>query len=275
MCIQNRFAASHTHSDLGKGAAALAPVASPRKILTGENAIAIYSLNIRSIGKTTHAARTAGAHIRYIARPDAHAEIFGARMPLDPRAARTWLDQQEREDRKNARIIDKITLALPRELSRRQRRELVKRFGEILTEGRSSWLAAIHQDGKDAANPHAHLVIRDRDFETGKRVAKLSEKGACDRIRVIWETAANEALQAVGAPERVDRRSHAVRGLEAAPARHRGPQIAPVVQNGSPRSLAGSPSIRSRLKSIWSKAVARIEGISLSPAAETVFSLRF
>ena len=193
-------------------------------------------------------------------------------MPVDPRAARTWLDQQEREDRKNARIIDKITLALPRELSRRQRRELVERFGDILTEGRSSWLAAIHQDGKDAANPHAHLVIRDRDFETGKRVAKLSEKGACDRIRVIWETAANEALQAVGAPERVDRRSHAAKGIEAAPQRHRGPKIATQEQPLPPLvPVLMFPTIRQRLRSIWSRAVARIEA---EPFFEPLWNLR-
>lgn len=227
-----------------------------------EEAIAIYSLNIRSIGKTTHAARTAGAHIRYIARPDAQAEIFGARMPTDPKAARRWLDQQERDDRKNARVIDKITLALPRELSRRQRRALVEKFGEILTAERASWLAAIHQDGEDTANPHAHLVIRDRDFETGTRVAKLSEKGACDRVRLLWETAVNDALVAVGSPEKVDRRSYAARGIETAPQRHRGPEIpAQEPQQLPPVSTAliFPPTIRNRLRSIWGKAVARID----------------
>ena len=61
--------------------------------------------------------------------------------------------------------------------------------------GTMTALAAIHQAGKDAANPHVHLVVRDRDPETGKRVAMLSEKGACDRVRILWEEAANVALQ--------------------------------------------------------------------------------
>lgn len=237
-------------------------------------AIAIYSLNIRSIGKTTHAARTAGAHIRYIARPDAQAEIFGERMPTDPKAARRWLDQQERDDRKNARVIDKITLALPLELSRRQRRALVEKFSAILTGGRASWLAALHQDGEDATNPHAHLVIRDRDFETGKRVAKLSEKGACDRVRLLWETAVNDALAAVGSPEKVDRRSYAGRGIEAAPQRHRGPEI-PVQELQLPPAspVLIFPTIRKRLRSIWARAVARIE--AEAAIIEPLFALRF
>jgi hypothetical protein len=33
--------------------------------------MAIYSLNLKSIGRTTHAAGTAGAHLLYIARPEA------------------------------------------------------------------------------------------------------------------------------------------------------------------------------------------------------------
>ena len=136
---------------------------------------------------------------------------------------RQWLDREERQDRKNARIIDKITAALPRELNARQRRRLVTTFAERVTQGRASWFAAIHQSGADAHNPHAHIVIRDRDPETGKRVALLSEKGACQKIRLLWEQAVNAALEALGGPQRVTRLSHAARGIETPPQRHRGP----------------------------------------------------
>ena len=186
--------------------------------------VAIYSLHLRSIGKTTHAPRTAGAHIRYITRPEARADLLAGRMPTERNAARRWLDREERHDRKNARIIDKITAALPRELDARQRRMLVTAFAERVTQGRASWLVAIHQSGADAHNPHAHIVIRDHDPETGKRVALLSEKGACRKIRLLWEQAVNAALEALGSPQRVTRLSHAARGIETSPQRHRGPQ---------------------------------------------------
>ncbi len=186
--------------------------------------VAIYSLHLRSVGKTTHAPRTAGAHLRYITRPEACADLLAARMPTERNAARRWLDQEERRDRKNARVIDKITAALPRELDPLQRRGLVMAFAEQVTQGRAAWFAAIHQSGRDAHNPHAHIVIRDRDPETGKRVALLSEKGACRNIRLLWELAVNAALEAQGSPQRVTRLSHAVRGIETLPQRHRGPQ---------------------------------------------------
>ena len=186
--------------------------------------MAIYSLHLCSIGKTTHAARTAGAHIRYITRPTAHADLLAGRMPGERNTARRWLDREERRDRKNARIIDKLTAALPRELSPTQRRALVMVFAERATQGKAAWFAAIHQSGADAHNPHAHIVIRDRDPATNKRVALLSEKGACRRIRLLWEQAVNAALEAAGRPQRVTRLSHAARGIETPPQSHRGPQ---------------------------------------------------
>lgn len=44
--------------------------------------MAIYSLNLKSIGRTTHAAGTAGAHVLYIARPDAKAELVYCHQPV-------------------------------------------------------------------------------------------------------------------------------------------------------------------------------------------------
>ena len=185
--------------------------------------IAIYSLNMSPIGRSTHAARTAGAHIRYITRPQARPVLMGARMPVDAKAARRWLDAQEKADRKNARVIDKLTMALPVELNRRQRRALVRVFGDKVTAERASWFAAIHQAGRDEHNPHVHLVIRDRDVATGKRVAMLSEKGSCDRVRLLWEETCNAALAEAAQTARIDRRSHQARGVGKRPQRHRGP----------------------------------------------------
>lgn len=207
--------------------------------------VAIYSLHLRSIGKTTHAPRTAGAHIRYITRPEARADLLAGRMPTERNAARRWLDREERHDRKNARIIDKITAALPRELDARQRRMLVTAFAERVTQGRASWLVAIHQSGADAHNPHAHIVIRDHDPETGKRVALLSEKGACRKIRLLWEQAVNAALEALGSPQRVTRLSHAARGIETSPQRHRGPQ-----RQGDEREEENRPGVAAQASTV-------------------------
>jgi hypothetical protein len=199
--------------------------------------MAIYSCNLRSIGRTTHAEGTAGAHLRYIGRERAASEVMAAHMPDDPQAARTWMDNHEREARKNARLCDKLRLALPRELDERQRSELVRDFMTELTSGRAvPWYAAIHQTGKDAHNPHAHIVVVDRDTLTGKRVLMLSDsirdrekKGlpgpsAVEWVRECWERSANEALGRAGHAARIDRRSLEAQGVDRDPQIHIGPR---------------------------------------------------
>ncbi|MHC5656338.1 MobA/MobL family protein [Stappia sp. ICDLI1TA098] len=197
--------------------------------------MAIYSLNLKSIGRSTHAAGTAGAHLRYIARPDAQPELMAHQMPTEPAQARTWMNRAEQIDRVNARVIDKVRIALPRELTPEQRIQLVQDFARDLTGNRVPWFAAIHAAGKDAHNPHCHLVIRDRDIETGKRVLRLSdskrdrakagmEPSAAEWVRAKWEDHANKALEQAGHEARIDRRTLEAQGIEREPTIHIGPQ---------------------------------------------------
>jgi hypothetical protein len=187
------------------------------------DAVAIYSLHHSAIGKSTQGERyTAGAHVNYITRARALTRIDGERMPVGEAEAAAFLKAGEDSDRANARVIDKVMLALPRELNPAQRAALVRAFAEDVTKGRASWLAAFHEGGKDAENPHVHLVIRDRDAETGKRVAKLSEKGSTERLRLLWEQHANMALQLAQRPERIDRRTLEAQGIRRKPTIHEG-----------------------------------------------------
>jgi hypothetical protein len=191
---------------------------------------------MRSIGRRTHAEGTAGAHIRYIARPDAEPHLMAAHMPEDPVDARSFLDRGERADRKNARVVDKVRIALPHELNAEQRAKLVREFAEELTEGRVPWYAAIHQTGKDAQNPHVHLVIRDRDIETGKRHVRLSDAARdwqkagrpnehpVQHVRSLWEKTCNLALEREGIQARIDRRTLEAQGIDRIPQIHMGPQ---------------------------------------------------
>lgn len=171
----------------------------------------MFSLNHASVGRSTHAAGTAGAHLRYVTRSSACTTVLGDHMPV-PRPgrverARLWIDAAEKADRKNARVIDKIMLALPRELDAERRGELIRRFAEELTGGQTPWLAAFHDRGRDAHNPHCHFVLRDRHVDTGRRVVGMSEKGSTERVRQLWERLANDALARAGSATRIDRRS--------------------------------------------------------------------
>ena len=212
-----------------------------------EHIMAIYSLNHKAIGKTTQDKPfTAAAHIRYITRSSACREVLGENMPIDPHKAQRWYRDEEKSDRKNARMCDKVMIALPKELNGVQRHDLVKEFAEIVTGGKTPWLAAIHDKGKDRENPHCHLVIRDRDPETGKRVLHMSagkkersefaKRGIytmhTDRIRIIWEKTANRHLEQAGYSERIDRRTLQEQGIQQEPTVHEGAQAHKLAREG-------------------------------------------
>jgi hypothetical protein len=159
-----------------------------------------------------------------------------ARLPEGVAATRSavqaWLRRAERSDRVNARVADKLIVALPRELDQDARRELVRDFCESLTGGRIAYLGVIREEGEDAENPHAHLLLRDRDLVTGKRVLLTTERGSTERLRAAWESAANRALERAGVAARIDRRSLAAQGIEREPTRHIGPHIAAMERKG-------------------------------------------
>jgi hypothetical protein len=185
--------------------------------------MALFSLSHSCIGRKTHRAGTSGAHAAYITRRTAASFVIGQHMPTGYRSARAWLDRQEQDDRANARVIDKVMAALPLELDPEAWADLVREFVRQVGHGRIPWLAVIHAEGKDAHNPHAHIILRDRDVTTGKRVAMLSELHSTERLRAVWERCLNRALEAQGRPERVTRLSLLAQGVERIPERHKGP----------------------------------------------------
>ena len=198
--------------------------------------MAIYSCNLSSIGRTTHSPGTGGAHIRYITRERACPVVMAKNMPDDRHEARNWLDRQERAMRKNGRVLDKIRIALPRELTEDQRYQLVQDFMAELTSNRISWYAAIHQTGKDAHNPHVHIAVHDRDIETGKRVLRLSDSSrdrkkaglpgpkAVKWLRERWEIVCNLSLEQYGHNARIDRRTLEAQGIDRKSSIHEGPR---------------------------------------------------
>jgi len=91
-----------------------------------------------------------------------------------------------------------------------------------MTQGRTPWMAAIHDGPGDADNPHAHIVFRDRDIETGRRVMMTTEAGSTQRFRQGWEEELNKALERAGLEVRVDRRSLEDQGIDREPQIHVG-----------------------------------------------------
>lgn len=199
--------------------------------------MAIYHLSHGYIGKGTQKQpHTAAAHSNYITRPSTATTVMGERMPTDWRAAAAWLKAQEDCDRINARVIDKIEVALPVELNPLQRAALVRDFAETLTEGRASWLAAFHDSPKDEHNPHAHIILRDRDATAGpgqgRRVMLTTERGTIDRIRQLWQEKTNQVLEQAGSSARIDHRTLTAQGIEREPQIHVGPKTLALTEKG-------------------------------------------
>src|SRR5262245_54567933 len=104
--------------------------------------MAIYSFNHDTFGKTTNvpgaAAKNAaynarenetrlasldsqaGANAAYNAREEATYAVRSHIIPPDPVEAEAWFREQEKYDRKNARMSDRFIGALPRELTPEQ-----------------------------------------------------------------------------------------------------------------------------------------------------------
>ena len=186
--------------------------------------MAIFSLNHRPIGRRTHKPGRAGSHIRYIARPGASPEIISNGISKDWRKAKKWFDEQERNSRKNGRVADRIMIALPIELDNSQRITLVKDYLKDLTNDQIPYFVAIHQEGKDRNNPHAHILLRDKSLINGRRLIKTSEKGSTMILREKWTESANKALREANLSEEIQitHKSYKDQGIEKEPSKHLG-----------------------------------------------------
>ena len=108
----------------------------------------------------------------YITREEACAKTLASNMPNDPDRARLYFQHQAFKDgvADNARVADTLIIALPIELSREQRYEAIEGYMKKIGKDRIAWFAAFHELGKDEKNPHCHLIFRDADIETGRKV---------------------------------------------------------------------------------------------------------
>ena len=186
--------------------------------------MAIYSLQHKSIGLSTHPPGTAAAHIRYIMRAGTVRKTLvngyaGDEISDIVRA----INKAEKVERRNARMLDKIMVALPLELTEGQREKAVTLFLKELTDDQVPWVAAFHDLGKDASNPHSHIAIRDRHLETGRVYCDLNKQGSTQKIRVLWQDVLNRVLAESGVDVRVDHRSLQDQGIDRKPGKHQGP----------------------------------------------------
>ena len=205
----------------------------------------------KPIGKTTHKKGMSYAHINYIMREEACSKTLAGNMPDDRDGARPYFDAQAYKDgvAANARVADTLIIALPIELDAQQRWDAIAGFMDKIGHGRIAWLAAFHDIGKDEHNPHCHLIFRDADIETGRKVVgtttsakdvkEAQEKGwrvpprmTTRDLRIAWCEHLNAEMERHGLEARFDHRRLKEQGIDREPGIHVGPKAMSMADKG-------------------------------------------
>lgn len=159
-------------------------------------------------------------------------------------------EEADQHERVNAAVYREYEVALPKELSTHQKRELVDAFIERFV-GEKTYQFSIHQPmaaiGK-VEQAHLHAMVSDRlpdgierppqqHFSRFNRAhpengGARKDSGGRDRVLLRNEVVSqrescaeliNEYLEKYGHSARVDHRSHHERGIDTLPERHLGP----------------------------------------------------
>lgn len=151
-----------------------------------------------------------------------------------------WNQAEQAENRKNSTVAREYELALPAELTPKERLELARAFAQHLVE-RYGVAAdvAIHAPGKggDLRNHHAHILTTTRQvtaegFGAKTRVLDDKKTKEIEYIRTKWKEMTNHALERAGHETRVDHRSLAAQGLDREPTAHIGPTATAMKRRG-------------------------------------------
>ena len=140
--------------------------------------------------------------------------------------AELWNKAEFAENRKNSTVARELLVALPHELTTKQRRELVDAIAASMVGHYGVAVeASIHKPGKegDERNHHAHMMFTTRRMDTsgqlGEKTRELDvlPRGSAEVmwIRFMVEEHTNQALERAGLDERVDWRSWAARAAAA------------------------------------------------------------
>jgi len=134
-----------------------------------------------------------------------------------------WNTVEMNERRKDSQLAREVEVALPNELSKDARVELVRDYAKEFTGQGMVADIAIHDKGD--GNPHAHIMLTMRKLEQGEFGQKeraWNDKQYVEQWRENWSKHANKALEREGYQERIDHRSYAERGIGLTPTKHEG-----------------------------------------------------
>jgi MobA/MobL family len=195
--------------------------------------VAIFHLSVKTISRSAGRSATAAIAYRsgervmdertglvfdYSRRNGVeHTEIFLPENAPDwaTNRGQLWNAAELSETRKNSTVAREFEVAIPAELNRDQRLELVREFaGELVKRHGMAVDVAIHEPGKegDNRNHHAHILCSTRrltpeGFKDKTRELDDQKSGEVKHWRERWAEVSNQHLEKAGSQERIDHRS--------------------------------------------------------------------
>jgi len=214
--------------------------------------VAIFYMNAQIIGRSAGRTATGAAAYRAGERivDDRTGQVFDytrRRGEIDaqihaPAGAPPWVQDrahlwnaaEKAERRADAQVAREIVVALPKELTKDQQRELVREYvAEHFVSRNMVADVAFH---RNPGNPHAHIMLTMREVGpagfASKKNRDWNKPEMLESWREGWAAQANRSLERAGRSERIDHRSLAEQGSERLPQVHLGPHAAALERRG-------------------------------------------
>ena len=179
-------------------------------------------------GLTHDYSRKTGVDYSEIVKPENAPEWCSDRSKL-------WNEVEKTEKRKDAQLCREVVVALPRELTIEQMRELTTSFSES-TFVQKGMIADINIHDSKSDNPHAHILLTTREINSksfGKKNRDWNKKDQLKSWRESWEKQANKALEKAGHEQRINHRTLEEQGIDRIPQIHLGAKVVEMEQRGA------------------------------------------
>ena len=171
--------------------------------------------------------RKQGVYDQEILAPDGCPDWVNNRSTL-------WNKAEAAEKRKDARTARQFILSYTTVLTPEENITLTRQFlqKEFVDKGFVVDVAYHDFTGKNAHNPHAHVLLTTRAVNRDGFVAikdrSINRKERLYELRQKWAEIQNRHLEARGREERVDHRSYQERGLDRTPGIHEGTKVSAI-----------------------------------------------
>ncbi len=147
-----------------------------------------------------------------------------------------WNEVERIEKRKDSQLFREVTVALPREQSHAQNREVVLQFcrENFVSKG---MVAGVSFHSSKSDNPHAHIMLTMRELTPsgfGKKVREWNGKALVHQWREGWAERVNQSLIKNGINQRIDHRSLEDQGVMRTPQIHVGYAALEMEKRGKP-----------------------------------------